>query len=361
MKLTAFLQNDGNIDTFRSVLARIDRPDMKQQLSFLGEIEAYRLTGSIDKLDIRIREQKKFNHYCKNVTDSTLREISLSQKLDLLRFDPQVVAAVRNGEKTGKLGEGIKAAIEYCEMLLNIKENTSKNILMGAILLVLSVAILLIVPGVLVNTVAEIFSDETLSLQTTIATPILLFFGTEQTVIFFALIIFLVASGVAYLLRQDLLELSIFRKLINPILTYINCNRSLRFLMAYRFYKSAGMPIDTEDKLLRTIFGIRIYEQIKISTSEGNSLPNAISNEKWGFDPLLLNSIVPISGLFGEDFADISKRIVKLLISRQKQLANRLAITFSILGATIAISTVAMIAYGIIFPMMSLQVGGLGQ
>ena len=324
----------------------LNRPNLKVQLSLLNEIEAYRLVGQGGGIDRRIRSLRAFRYFCTAHPKLLGDELSLSRKLELLCFHPQIVTAVRSSEKTGNAGGGIAAAISFCELLLDVKAKTAGKLYLGALLIILAGSALLIIPGYVVAAVRQLLVVPELAIEANTATAILFWIADNQAWLVFGLLLIPALGAAGYLLRGDLLSIPTMRSLLSPFLRYVGCRRSLKFLLIWMLYKTSGNAIDNDEQALRSALGPRVYTNVRLRMSEGASIHSAIIHESGDFSPLLSEPVAALSALTGNSFETAAERIVKLLADDQKFRAGRLAVVFN---------TVLLIISGVILPVMNVD------
>ena len=340
---------------------RLDRPNLKMQLAFLSEISAYRMTGDVEQIDRRINTLPAFKRRRQHFPQITSGELSLSRKLELLGFADQIVAALNAAERAGDLDRGLETAMTFCSLTLEIREKTSGKLYLGALLLIMSLFVLYFIPARVVAPLEDLLLSPDLSIRTNFATNIVLFLASSQFLVLAAVSAIVAVGAVAYATRDDWLDLSAARVALALPINYCACKRSLRFLLAWRIYKPAGLPIDSEENsdALRRALGERIYERVNLTLADGGSLADAIAVEPAAFSPILNGPMAAIAGLGEERFTEIADRLIGLLLNEQKRLSGQLAVLFNVAGAVITIGTILLIAFGVIFPVMSLSSGVL--
>ena len=320
------------------------------QIIFLNELKAFKAIGNTDKI----------NEYIPHLSNVELsygahnKEMSVGEKMYLSGFDKQVVALVRNGEKLGKLEESIQAAIRYCELLLDIKKNVASKVIFGFILFCVSLSGLFFIPSILSGTLKS-FTDLGVSIKMTFATDILIFMSENHLFLWVGIFAIFISAGFLYIWREQFLDSEILRKIISPFSDYYASYRSLKFLVIWSVFRSVNIPLDREHKTLEEVLGERVYKKIKYRLIEGESLASAIGKESREFSRILISSIVSISYLPAENFNEMSSTLINLLRQEQKRQAEKLATAFNLIGSAIAVLTILLIVYGLIFPVLSVQ------
>ena len=349
---TATLSGDRLHRLFNRLWFDFHRPRKTLQLTFLQEIEAYLWVGEINRIDARIRDIKEFTFYRKYSPKVSSPELSIAEKLDLLGFDTRVVLAVQKGEKTGNLLEGIKVAINYLDMVLAMKSQSQTKITSGCVALSISLGLLIFLPRTVSETLSDLISSG-LEISTGFTTNLLLFFGESNIPLLLALILLVMVIVATHFVCNDL-------KVSTPLHQYFATRRSLSLLSLWRMYRKSGIPLDTDHDALRKAVGDRVFEYMHPQLIDGVGLANVIEKDRHGFSPLLTSTVNSMSELTGEKFSDVSNQIIKLLFAEHKDQVRKLVLILSLISVSVAIMTICLLAFGMIFPIMSIQAGVRG-
>ncbi len=327
----------------------IHKPKRTVQLIFLNEIKALLWGGTIDSIDKRILEMPKFKFHRKRTPSLVSSELSISEKLSLLGFDKEAVLALQRGEATGKSLEGLNIAINHLDMLSTTQGQAYGKIMSSFTALFVSLSLLIFLPGAVFDTLTELMNSG-LTIQTGITTDLLLFLGESNTPMLLTIIVLVIALIMSYLICNEF-------KVSTPIHRYFATRRSLSLLTIWRMHRQAGVPLDTEYTTLKSTVGSRVFKDMQPQLIDGTSLAGVIATDRHSFSSLLTFTAESMSELGGERFSDVSHQIIKSLFAEHKVQVERLVQFLSWTSITVAVLAISLLAYGMIFPIMSIQAG----
>lgn len=330
------------------------RPNWQTQLLFLHEVQAFRATATTVNIDHRISEIPEFSVHRNYYPEVLQFELALSKKLELLGFDSHVAMSVRKGEDTGDPSKGVQAAINYLNLLTEIKDKSQSKWIVSGLAVFIALLMLVLLPQMVAGTVESLL-DSGLDMKLTWATYVLMYLGSNHSTIPLAITVLSSAGLITYLLRDDLADSMFFRKLFAIPFNYFATKRSLYLLIIWKMYRQSGLPLDKDTEALGSTLGARVYARLSPALTEGDELAHAIHQESHEFSMLLSSPIVALSRLSQKQFEEATNILVKLLINDQKKQAAKLASVLTISGGSIAVVTILLMVFGLIFPVMSIN------
>ena len=331
--------------SWRLVRAFFLRPKDKQQLSILLNIQATCLTGNSDQTRLFMRNHKIFKTLVKS-NASVFDDLEVSQCLRHLQFNPEICAAVANGERVGDLSSGIGEAIRHLQSTMDLQNKNSHQLILGMVMLIISFGIVFFFLPTLHDIIQPLMSIEGIGFSKTFATDLLI--NISQFVIAYRIwlilgIVVLIFLGVFY--YPYIKHIPPFF-LINDLK---NTQRSIKFLTTWTLYRSSGMSLENDKPVLCQILGYEIGNEVFQKLEYGEAMDEVISTHY--FSPILSGAMSALCQFQGSKIKEISDLLVANLLTEQQQKSKAIAGTFYGIATAIGLSMVLLLAYGLIFPM----------
>ena len=331
---------------------RLMRPDEKTQLNILLNMQAHCLTGNFDKAAAVLHSNSTMNIFASLYSTAMREDLEISRQLRMLQFDPEICAAIENGEQAGNLSLGVEEAIQYLKRMMKLRTETSRQFILGLIMLIASVGIFFFVLPLMSESFKPLLEIESIGFSSTIATVLLLaisdFIAANRIGIL--LVIFFICCAVFFYYPKikHLPPFSMFDKLGKN-------RRSIKFLAAWTLYRVSGMVMETDHRSLCRILGDKVGNTVYRALEHGQSLSDVITTRY--FSPTLVGAMPALCCFQVSELKNISVLLLENLIEEQNQQSKVIAGVFYALAVAISLTLVFMLAYGLIFPMFSMVAG----
>ena len=337
---------------FKYLWARPSRLSQGQQLMVLLNVQANCMTGNFDKIIAVLLAAKSLQVMMKKTPEAKRDDISLSKRLTLLQFDPEVCASIENGEKTGRLVHGIEAAINYLQRGLALNSQTARQFQVGLALFTISTLAFFIVPSILSEALRPFLEIREINFPKTIATDFLISFGGMVREYYPVLLIFVpVCIGLVVSYGKRFGHFPPFSLLQETK----KIQHSIDFLAGWTLYKLSGMALETDRQALCRILGQKAGQDMSSALEKGESLPDVIT--KKYFSDMLVDSIHAMNQFDIEKLEKVSDVLIKNLSEEQAQKNRILANLCYGIAAAVSLSLILILAYGMIFPMLGSMSG----
>jgi len=324
-----------------------------KQMIFLMKLLPYYISGAPDQSAKIFKAyapvQKLLNAYPAALDVN----LSLSERLEALHFNPLVITILRAGEQSGEVAEVLRQAIANLQTDMEMNKKARKGVVGGLLLFVVSIAILF---GVAAGTAGALDSivEAGLIAERNFAGALLQGLGNYASNHLWSLFVCtaLIAGLVAKFNERAraFWPFSIFTR-------YLNVLRSIRLVSVWLILERAGLSIEHDERLLATAIGKKPALRISQQRSKGETFSELLDSRY--FSPTLEECCQSISALSTTNKISLLEQIVQLLDSERAQLAAQIARTFYMLGVMIAFAAIALILGGVLLPIYSAGLGDL--
>ncbi len=334
------------------VASVLSGPSARTQMLFLARALALFAGGGaglVNRLIVSLPELKRLA----GKRFQALRDdLELSAKLRYLGFGPEIVSIIETGEKTGRLTQAIEIALAYLKQNAEIAQKNSKQFLFGTLLIIASLSLFFLLPLLLADPIDTLRNLRGIEVNLTAATYVLLFVRAAVRDYWWLLCASLGAAlFLVWKFRYALSRVppfSVFGALEKT-------RRSIRFLIVWRAFRVAGIPLEEQTATLAAALGARASAYVLERLRRGESLTDTL--DRHFFSPTLVLAVAGLSQVGVEPFSRIVDVLLVSLREEQQVGVSRVATAMYVLGAALAMGTIALVALGLIFPIMSASAG----
>ena len=328
------------------------KPSRRIQVLFLARALALFAGGGANLVNRLIASLPELDRVAKKRPQSLRDDLELSAKLRHLAFSPAIVAIVESGEKTGRLTEALEASLLYLKQMLEISGKHSKQFAFGALLIVASLTMFFSLPLLLTEPIDMLRKLNGVEVSFTPATHVLLFVNALVRDYWWLLATLSGCGAFAvWRFRHALAEFAPFRVFGNLQKT----RRSIHFLIIWRAFRVAGLPLEEQTGTLSAALGARACAHILKRLQRGESLTETLSRRF--FSPTLVLAVAGLSQVDTGTFSGIVDMLLTSLREEQQAGASRAAAAMYAAGAVLTVATVLLLAFGLIFPIMGASAG----
>lgn len=328
------------------------KPSLKVQTLFVARALALFVSGRAALVNRLIVSLPELNRIAKRHPQSLRDDIELSAKLRYLAFATGIVAIIESGEKTGRLVTALETSLTYLKQLLEASRNSSRQFVFGVILVVVSLLTFFLIPLLLTEPINMLTNLRGVKVEFTTATYVLLFVNTLVRDYWWLLSAVTCGGFVlTWRFRHALLQLpllQVFGKLRK-------IRRSIHFLVTWRAFRVAGIPLEGHSRILVSTLGAHVAAYILGCLQRGESLTEALSQRF--FSPTLVLALGGASQVDRETFTGIADMLLISLYEEQRAGASQAATAMYATGAVLTITTAMLLAFGLIFPIMGASAG----
>ena len=323
------------------------------QMVFLMKLLPYYIADTSDQSVQLFRTYAPIQRMSQHYPMALDVNLSLSERLEVLRFNPIVVAIIRAGEQSGEIATVLKQAVSNLQKEIEMNKKARKGIVGGLLLFVASTIILL---GVSAGTSGALESiiEAGIIKQRNFAGLILGALGDyTRNYLWSLLLIAGCAAGIVFRYGnylRSLWPISVFN-------TYLNVLRSIRLVSVWLILERAGLSIEHDEQLLATAIGASLASRISGQRKKGETFSDLLSSQD--FSATLEECCAGISALGVSDKIHLLEQIAQLLDTERSQLAATISRTFYIIGMLIALAAIALILSGILLPIYASGLGGV--
>ena len=334
----------------RDQLAKLllPRPSPKTQMLFLARVLALFATGNTGLVDQLITSLPQLRRAVKGNARVLRDDIELSGKLRHLGFNPEVTAIAIAGEKTGRPMQAIEIALTYMKQNMEIREKNSKQIIFGLLLLVVSSLMFFLLPPLLAEPLETLRNLRDVEIALTPATHVLWFVGAAVGEYGGLLCAVLALMGsLLWKFHHSLLRVppfSVFGRLDG-------IRRSVRFLLVWRAFRLADIPLEEQRDTLIAALGPYASAHMFGRLRQGETLSDTLDDRF--FSSTLTLAAAGLSQVGTDTFAKVVDALLVSLREEQQIASARAAGVLYALGVTLTAATIALLALGLIFPIMS--------
>lgn len=330
------------------------KPSGNVQLLFLVRACAMYASSGRVAVDDLINEFGELRRIAKTEQQVWREDLDLSRRLQYLRFDSVVTVLIVTGERTGTLEQSLRAAMRYIKTREAVRNNTSSQVSMGVLLFALGMLALLSLPLILSEPLRGLQNIRGIEIKMTWATDILFglnFLLGEQ------LLFTLTATGAATVL------VAVFRKRLAWIGSFglttklRNTKRSVRLLMTWVPFRLMGLALESEENLLTDVLGKDAAAALIPRLRSGAALGDVL-DQRW-FSGTLARSGSGLGVATSSDVQPMADAVMSALLEEMKSLTGRVAMLLYLGGVAATISVIAIVAFGLIFPIIGATVNVL--
>jgi len=334
----------------RDQLAKLllPRPSPKTQMLFLARVLALFATGNTGLVDQLITSLPQLRRSVKGNARVLRDDIELSGKLRHLRFNPEVVAIAIAGEKTGRPMQAIEIALTYMKQNMEIREKNSKQMIFGLLLLIVSSLMFFLLPPLLTEPLETLRNLRDVEIALTPATHLLWFIGAAVGEYGGLLCAVLALTGsLLWKFRHSLLRVPPF----NVFGRLDGIRRSVRFLLVWRAFRLADIPLEEQRDTLIAALGPHASAYMFGRLRQGETLGDTLYDRLFSSTRTLAAS--GLSQVGADTFAKVVDALLVSLREEQQIASARAAVVLYALGVALTVATIALLALGLIFPIMS--------
>lgn len=328
------------------------KPSLKVQSLFLARALALFASGKAALVNRLIASLPELNRIAKRHPESLRDDIELSAKLGHLAFSAGIIAIVEAGEKTGRLTPALETSLAYLKQLQEASQSSSRQFVFGTMLVVASLLVFSLSPLLLTEPISMLTNLGGVEVRFTVATHVLLFINALVRN-YWWLLLTAAAGGfaVAWRFRHVLLQLPLLRMFGRLRKT----RRSIYFLITWRAFRTAGIPLEGQARILTGTLGTHAAAYVLGCLQRGESLTEALSQRF--FSSTLVLALGGAAQVDRRTFTGIADMLLTSLYEEQRTTASQAAAAMYLTGAMLTIATVALLAFGLIFPIMGASAG----
>ncbi len=328
------------------------KPSRRIQVLFLARALALFASGGANLVNQLITSLPEVSRIAGKRPQSLRDDLELSAKLRHLTFSPAVVAIIESGEKTGRLTDALQVSLLYLKQMLEISGKHSRQLAFGVLLIVASLTMFFSLPLLLTEPIDMLRKLRGVEVNFTLATHVLLLVNALVRDYGWLLALSF-GGGVAAVwhFRHVLMEAGPFRVFGSLQKT----RRSIHFLVVWRAFRSAGLPLEEQTGTLSSALGARACAHILKRLQRGESLTETLSQRF--FSPTLVLAVAGLSQVDIKIFSGIVDMLLTSLREEQQAGASRAAAAMYATGAILTIAMVLLLAFGLIFPIMGASAG----
>ena len=323
------------------------------QMIFLMKLLPYYISGIPDQAAQLFRNYSPVQKLSKRHPSALDINLSLSERLEALRFNPLVVTIIRAGEKSGEIAAVLKQAISNLQKEIEMNRKARKGVVGGVLLFIASLAILLGVSAGTSQALDSIIAAGIIE-QRNMSGVILSALGDYGRNYLWTLPLGVaLVAGLGLRYRESLKYLwpiSIFN-------TYFNTLRSIRLVLVWLVLERAGLSIEHDEQLLIVAIGKQHAQRISGQRKKGETFSDLLS--KRYFSTTLEECCVGISSLDVSSRIHLLEQIAQLLDTERSQLASTISRAFYIVGMIITLGAIALILSGVLLPIYSSGLTGI--
>ena len=328
------------------------KPSQRVQLLFLVRACAmYSGTGRVHAGEL-IDEFGALKRLARSRPQVRRADLELSDRIRGLNFDDVLVSLVRAGERTGGLAASLRVAVDYLKMSERIRGATSSQFVLAFLLFGASCLTFFAMPVMLSGALQSLINVRAVQIELTAATHLMLWMDAVLRA-YWPLVCggMAAALGAAWMMRERLRRLRLFA-FANRLQ---RIKRSARLMMVWMPYQIAGLVLEKETALLKRILGENAAAKILPRLGEGESLGDVL-DRRW-FSETLVQVGRGLSGAYTEDFKRIGAVALEALTEERQMFTRRLATLLYFGGALATMGVVALVAFGLIFPILGATTG----
>ncbi len=340
--------------TAPSFCGRWSAPAAKIQMVLLARALALFAGGGAGLVNNLITSLPELRRLARKRAEILRDDLEFSAKLRGLEFAPEIVSIIEAGEKTGRLTQALETALTYLKQNTEIAQQNSKQFAFGVLLIAASLSLFFSLPLLLAEPIDTLRNLRDVRVTLTPATYVLLFVNAMVTDYWWLLCAGGAgASFAVWRYRRALSRVppfSVFGSLEKT-------RRSIRFLIVWRAFRVAGIPLEEQAATLTSALGAaasaRMFERLR----RGESLTDTL--DRRFFSATLTLAVEGLSQVGVEPFLKIVDLLLTSLREEQQAGAARVAAVMYACGAGLTIGTIALLALGLIFPIMGASAGAL--
>lgn len=330
------------------------KPPVKIQALFLARALALFTAGNAALVNDLISSLPELRRLAKKRPDALRDDLELSTKIQRLEFSPEIVAIIEAGEKTGRLTQAIETALVYLRRNIEIGQKSSKQFTFGVLLVVVSLSLFFVLPLLLAEPIEMLRGLRDVQVNLTFATYVLLFIKTAVADYWGLLAAGAVAAvTAAWRFRRALSHVPPFGAFLNLEKT----KRSISFLVVWRAFRVAEVPLEEQKATLTASIGPTAAAHVFDGLKRGESLSGTL--DRRFFSPILTLAAGDLSQIGAETFLKVAETLLTSLHEEQRAGAARVSAIMYAFGVVVTIAIVSLIAFGLIFPIMSTSAGGI--
>ena len=330
------------------------RPPVKIQALFLARALALFAAGNAALVNDLIASLPELQRLAKRRPEALRDDLELSAKLQRLEFSPEIVAIVEAGEKTGRLTQAIETALVYLRRNIEIGRKSSKQFTFGVLLIAVSLSLFFSLPLLLAEPIEMLRGLRDVQVNLTPATYVLLFIKTAVKDYWWLSGAGIAVAGVAaWRFRRVVSRIPPF----SAFWSLEKTRRSINFLVVWRAFRVAGIPLEEQKATLTASLGPYATAHVFDGLKRGESLSDTLSRRF--FSPTLTLAAGGLSQVGVETFLKIADTLLTSLHEEQQAGTTRAAAIMYAFGVVVTISIVSLLAFGLIFPIMSTSAGGV--
>lgn len=325
----------------------------KAQMVFLMKLLPYYISGISDRSTQLFRTYVPIRKMSKRYPTALDVNLSLSDKLEALHFNPIVVAMIRAGEHSGEIATVLKQTISNLHNEIETDKRARKGIAGGLLLFVVSSVILLAVSAGTSGALDSIIEAGIVE-RRNFAGLILEGLGDyARNYLWSLFLIVAFMAGMVYKYDYRLMRLwplSVFN-------AYLNILRSIRLVSVWLILERAGLSIEHDEQLLATAIGTSLAARISEQRKKGETFSDLLNSRD--FSGTLEECCTGISTLATSDKIHLLEQIKQLLDMEIAHSAATISRTFYIIGMFIVALAIALILFGILLPIYASGLGGI--
>ena len=335
-----------------SAAAVFPAPSMKIQMLFLTRALALFTGGSAGMVNSLVTSLPRLKRLARKRVRALRDDLELSAKLRCLGFSPEIVSIIETGEKTGTLTRALETSLAYLKQNTELAQKNAGQLTFGILLLVVSLSLFLIMPLFLSEPIDMLRNLRDVDISLTAATHVLLFVNAAVRDYWWLLcaggaVVFVSAWKFRHLLTR-VPPFSMFGSLEKT-------RRSICFLVAWRAFRVAGIPLEEQAATLTATLGARASAHVLGRLKNGEALTDTLDGRF--FSQTLVLAAPGLAQVGVESFSKIVDVLLVSLNEERQFGAARAATVMYILGAVLTMSTITVLAFGLIFPILGASAG----
>jgi len=279
----------------------------------------------------------------------------VSDKLKIMRFDPQLLLLADVGEKSGLIGEVMGGAadeiIEREQMMSEVKKEMVPAVIVAA----LGIAILFILPVFMVDPLLSLRNARGIVMPENICTHFLIYVGLMMKPMISWFILVGVMVGI-YITRRAWWPLLRNIPGFSSVENFFKVQHGFYFISAFTPMFSRGVSINQTVDMMESFATGRaksVFNEIREHMKRGGSISNAFGSDYW--DPILRDCMSGFDTMKQENKIDLLRRVRPLMGQVMQKSGQRLAGIVSTLGLTLAVTVTMVVFIGLTLPLMNVS------
>lgn len=327
------------------------RPPRQEQVALLAALASLAVSGQpmASEIPKLVGKQRSLKRYLPRIR----RSMTVSQILKMMHFDGHAVMLAQAGERAGKLGESLRRAVRETLAIEKLRGEMKKKVIPGLILLGVGLVSFLGMPLVVSAPLRAVKDQPSLKMPTGFWSDMVL--GVDAFVRGYWWVLPLVAA-ILYAVRSVIWKAIKDVPPFTALRDYLVLRRSILFVAVLRPLYESGVPVREAVEQIRSGAGradAAAYDAVLARLRAGRNLSEALDSPDWA--PQLRDGMRGFEKATPEMRQEILATVGELMDLAMAMTAGRLATMMYLLGAMMALMSIAMTALGVMLPMQNIR------